>query len=459
MRPYKVLLFIVGVFCGLAVLCAVSPGTFSVAGLELRWPTMKSVLGSEEKQSLEDYLADLDYSLEEENSTQELATDTIDSISSAQPAPVAIPLVQVDSTTDTRIFLQRFYASLAHTDERTVRVMHYGDSQIEEDRMTQQIREELQKRYGGSGVGLMPLLQTIPANTVRQELQMNGHIIKASQAQQGPMRYMVHGPQKMRRKDGLYGMMGQVAIMADSLKAGSEDIIAICKPQVPSAHYSTWRVFADSTVHYTYSGDTMHLTGHGAVYGLSQQTDTGVIVDNIPMRGCLGTVFTKMDSTQLATFYREQNVQLIIMQFGGNAIPSNEKPETIRGFVKGYREQVQYLRRCAPGVSILFIGPSDMMRLNEGEWQTYPMVAYMDRLLQKMAREENIAYFSLYDWMGGAGSMLRWQEDGLASADGVHFYRSGARKAGNAVAAWILEGMTIDQSSITDDQLPRTNHQ
>jgi hypothetical protein len=42
--------------------------------------------------------------------------------------------------------------------------------------------------------------------------------------------------------------------------------------------------------------------------------------------------------------------------------------------------------------------------------------------------------------MGGAGSMAHWQEMGLAGSDGIHFMRSGARKAGNAVANWILEG-------------------
>jgi lysophospholipase L1-like esterase len=80
-----------------------------------------------------------------------------------------------------------------------------------------------------------------------------------------------------------------------------------------------------------------------------------------------------------------------------------------------------------------------MLTQTEGEWITYPMVPYMDKLLRKMALEENIAYFSLYRWMGGAGSMLHWQEIGLAGSDGVHFTRAGARKAGNAVAEWLIE--------------------
>ena len=436
MRPYKVLLFIAGLLVSLAALCVVLPGRVSIAGTEVRWPTLSEVMGKPSEVSIQD-----SDSTEYRNTVIPEYRDTVvipDTVIEETPKPVLPPKIEVDSTTDSRIFLSRFYASLAEAGSRIVRVLHYGDSQIEEDRITQQIREGLQARFGGRGVGLMPLAQTIPTNTVRQEIRMNGKVITP---QQGPKRYLVYGPKKTQRKDGLYGVMGQVAVMADSLVSGSEDVIAMCKPQVPSAHYDRWRVFADSTIEWTTNGDTVHLTGQGFVYAISQETDTGVIVDNIPMRGCLGMVFTKMDSALIASFYQQENVQLIIMQFGGNAIPSNEKPETIRGFIKGYREQIRYLRQCAPQADILFIGPSDMMRLKDGVWQSYPMVAYMAKLLRKMCLEENIAYFSLNSWMGGAGSMLRWKENGLAGNDGIHFTRKGAKKAGQAISDWILNGL------------------
>lgn len=439
MKPSRVLLFIAAVMACLAALCLVLPHEVPIGDRTLRWPTLAEVIGYEE-----DII--------------EIETDTIDSLPILDNIPdyhedtiipeepkVVIPQVRIDSTTDSRVFLSAFYASLAESSERVVRVIHYGDSQIEEDRMTQQIREQLQARYGGSGVGLMPLAQTIPTRTVRQEIHMNGRLVSPKQ---GPQRYLVYGLKRDQRTDGMYGMMGQVAIMADSLVSGSEEITAVCKPQVPSARYDIWRIFADSSIAYSTSGDTLHLSGKGAVYGISQQTTTGLIVDNIPMRGCLGMVFTKMDSTQLATFYRQENVRLIIMQFGGNAIPTNEKPGTIRGFISGYRDQIHFLRACAPNASILFIGPSDMIRVVDGEWQTYPMVPYMDKLLHKMALEEGIAYFSLFRWMGGAGSMLRWKENGLAGEDGVHFYRGGARKAGNAVVNWLLEPIDADEEKL-----------
>ena len=426
MKPYQVLIFIAVVMSLLGVLYKAFPN----GQLLHKQPTELSMEVSD-NDTIEEFPVFAETEVEAE--IEEAETDTL----IPQEPKVIIPKIAVDSTTDSRVFLQSFYASLSESGHKVVRVLHYGDSQIEEDRMSQQIREALQNKYGGSGVGLLPLAQTIPSRTVKQQLRMNDRWIQPAQ---GPKRYLVYGPKRDQREDGLYGVMGQVAVMNDSLVKGSEELTAVCTPLDGRKKYTQWRVFADSAIRYSFAGDSVFLSGQGKVYGLSQQSDTGVIVDNIPMRGCLGLVFTKMNREQLVTFYREQNVQLIIMQFGGNAIPSNKNPGTIQGIVKGLRQQVQYLRTCAPQASILFIGPSDMLTQIDGEWQTYPMVPYMDKLLRKMALEENIAYFSLYRWMGGAGSMARWQEIGLAGSDGVHFTRSGARKAGNAVAEWILEG-------------------
>lgn len=431
----------------LGALCIVLPGHITWGEKTLRWPTLAEVLETDEDTTdliefpeFTDTIASVDTL-----SSASIARSS-DSISRKGPLPIA-PKVEVNEQTDSRIFLKAFYSALSNTADRIVRVVHYGDSQIEEDRMTQQIRGALQSRYGGSGVGLMPLAQTIPSLTVRQEIRMNGRSIRPAQ---GPRRYIVYGPKRDQRTDGLYGPMGQMAVMNDSLVKGSEIITAICTPQTKGTRYSQWKIFTDTSVHYTTYGDTVRFSGRGSVYGLSQQSEHGVIVDNVPMRGCLGLVFTKIDRMQLSTFYHDEHVRLIIMQFGGNAIPSNRNPGTIAAIVAGLREQVQYLRSCAPEASILFIGPSDMLTQIDGEWQTYPMVPYMDKLLRKMALEENIAYFSLYQWMGGSGSMAKWQEIGLAGSDGVHFTRAGARKAGKAVVQWILEGMN-NENKETDE--------
>ena len=448
MKPYQILVFIGCCLIGLATLCVVLPNRIALGEYTLRLPSLAEIL---ELQGQSDLSESSDFSeLSEPSESSEFLTFT-DTISEntvatqAKQTPVTVPLVKVDSTTDSRIFLATFYMSLRESHGHKVRVVHYGDSQIEEDRMTQQIRKALQSRYGGAGVGLVPLVQTIPSRAVHQEIHMGG---KKVTAQQGPRRYMVHGPKRIQRSDGLYGPMGQMAVMNDSLVKGSEELMIVVEPLDDGPRYSRMNVFADSAILYSIVGDTVRLWGRGNVYGISQETDTGVIVDNIPMRGCLGLVFNKIDSAQLRNFYQSENVSLIIMQFGGNAIPFNETPSTVAAIVKGLRRQVRYLRECAPEADILFIGPSDMLTLRDGTEQTYPMVPYMDRLLRKMALEENIAYFSLYKWMGGSGSMAHWKEIGLAGADGIHFTRIGARKAGKAVAEWLLEGEEL----VADDE-------
>ena len=443
MKSYHVLIFTACVMACLGALCWVLPERVVLCDYTLQWPTFAEVMGEEVQEAEE---IELSESIELSDSTQAV-TDTT-AIHVVPAAPI-IPTIPIDSITDSRIFLGAFYQSLTTANTRKVRIVHYGDSQIEEDRMSSQIREVLQDRFGGAGVGLMPLAQTIPSRSVKQTLIMNSKTITP----QTLTRNIVYGPKRMQRLDGLYGAMGQVAFMNDSLVSGSEHLTLICTPTDHRPRYAQVKLFADSSIHHERYGDTISLQGKGAVYGISQESSTGIIVDNIPMRGCLGLVFNKIDSTQLTQFYRNENVTLIIMQFGGNAIPFNEKPSTIQSIVRGLRQQVRYIQSCAPHASILFIGPSDMLTTINGVEQSYPMVSYMDRLLHKMALEEHIAYFSLFRWMGGNGSMARWKEIGLAGSDGIHFMRSGARKAGNAVAEWLVEKIPSNEAQSTKDEV------
>ena len=214
----------------LAALCVVLPGRIALGEKELRWPTLAEVIGPSQPPHEGEEIEQLD------------TLDTLERLDTLDtPAPpekteerLPIPKITVDSTTDSRVFLQAFYASLADAGTKKIRVVHYGDSQIEEDRMTQQIRETLQAAYGGSGVGLVPLAQTIPSLTVRQELYLSGRFVSP---QNGPKRYFVYGFKRDQRADGLYGPMGQMAYMSDSLVTGSESVKAICHPLQPNGHY------------------------------------------------------------------------------------------------------------------------------------------------------------------------------------------------------------------------------
>lgn len=472
MRPRSIILFLGICITLLGILCIVWPeGGIHIADTELRWPTLSRVLDLQPNDTTEYYTIPTDSEILIETDTALTIKRDLVSTDSTKHTITTPPKVTPDTTVDTRCYLQRFYQALAESRHTSVRIVHYGDSQIEEDRMTLTLRRNLQTQYGGGGVGLIPLHQTIPTRTIHQTLTMNGRI---QSVQQGPKRNLVYGPKSQRRSDGKYGIMGQVAIMNDSICAGSEHLSLHIEPMgkqpYSERYFNRIRVFCEGNIYIISSqGDTisashaLHLPdsttqytlqihGRGEVYGISIETPTGVIVDNIPMRGCLGTVFTNISQAQLAEFYRATHTRLIIMQFGGNAIPFNEQPSIIRGIVEQLRQQVLYLKACAPDADILFIGPGDMTTLIDGQPTTYPLLPYMDRLLLRMAQEEHIGYFSLYQTMGGKNSMTIWQKRGWAGSDGVHFTRKGAEVAGDRLWEYLYEGIHT-YSTVPNDSI------
>ena len=57
----------------------------------------------------------------------------------------------------------------AQSEGKVVRVLHYGDSQIEQDRITSSLRGNWQSRFGGSGCGFVPAIQMVQTPYMNQE--------------------------------------------------------------------------------------------------------------------------------------------------------------------------------------------------------------------------------------------------------------------------------------------------
>ncbi len=173
-------------------------------------------------------------------------------------------------------------------------------------------------------------------------------------------------------------------------------------------------------------------TGHADLYGVLLDSKTGVRMDNVPMRGCSGTIFTSMDDAQLRSFYKEENVRMIILQYGGNSVPYLKTDKVISNYKENIRKQIRHIQELAPKAKIVFIGPSDMATTINGKRQTYPKLANVVDSLRSAALECGAAYWDIYGVMGGEGSMVQWvtARPALAGPDYIHFTLAGARKVG-----------------------------
>ena len=448
MKPHQILLCILSTFAVLAAVCAVGAGRSEL----VRVPSIESFLPEFAPRTTSDSLlaendlpVDTFVSIADTLPDEPIEQPTVDT-TPAKPKVVELP----QSLPQTTLYLPQFYAALGKAAEQSVRVVHFGDSQIEEDRITMIIRRRLQDRFGGGGIGLVPMVQTIPTYTAKQTLSQDGHEIPNSTVR----RYLSYGPSSMRLKDdNRYGPMAQVAYISEPVDV----TIELLRDRVPTYDYSRIRVLCSDSVLFTIVTDsatkrsaTLHFEGDGYVYGISLETPTGVQVDNIPMRGAAGTNFTSMNRQQFADYFRETNTALVIMQFGGNAMPSIRTQTAVEKYIASMRQQVRFLRSAAPDASLLFIGPSDMITVVDGEQQTYTMLPLLDRSLLTMVAEEGGAYYSLFRLMGGAGSMVSWRDKGLAGDDMIHFTRAGAKKVGEMLAKQLLEDYDFFTETLND---------
>jgi lysophospholipase L1-like esterase len=125
--------------------------------------------------------------------------------------------------------------------------------------------------------------------------------------------------------------------------------------------------------------------------------------------------------------YADLNPGLFILQFGGNVIPYMDG-----GFEKYKRffmRELKVIKKIAPGVPVIVIGPSDMSKKVKGKYETYPNLENVRNALKEATLESGFAFWDMYEAMGGKNSMPSWvnAEPALAITDFVHFNSRGAR--------------------------------
>lgn len=116
---------------------------------------------------------------------------------------------------------------------------------------------------------------------------------------------------------------------------------------------------------------------------------------------------------------------LVIFSIGINDIQGEDFDA--RRFKGNYRELIKRVRRVNPRCAILFTGINDSWRHRA----VNPHTAAVEKAFQELAQEFDAAFWDWYGVMGGAGSMAKWEEAGLAQADKIHFTPAGYKLVGD----------------------------
>lgn len=339
-----------------------------------------------------------------------------------------------------------------------VRIIHYGDSQIEGDRISSYFRDKLQKEYGGYGPGYVPAKTVVPSMSIKQSQSENW------------LRYTVFGKKDTtvhHKNYGIYGIFSRFTPYNDDDLSDTVNAWIELEPSHlgygKTRTYKTLEmlygnvqepfrlviknedsVFVDTllkadgvanhfTLRFKSTPKKLRLEFESTIspdiYGLRLENSTGVSVDNVAMRGSSGTVFKKIDRLQLSRQFTQAKPKLLLLQYGGNTVPYIKSKKDAENYGRWFKGQINYLKSLNPNCDIIVIGPSDMATKVKTEFVTYPFLEAVRDELKKATLEAGCGFWDIYEVMGGANSMASWvnTDPPLAGKDYVHFTPRGAK--------------------------------
>jgi lysophospholipase L1-like esterase len=395
----------------------------------------------------------------------------IDSLLTHKPSPEkkeetpAMDFSKIDTTSIERIsypksnpnFLNELRAKLS---SKNCRIIHYGDSQLEGDRITGYLRNRLQKMYGGSGPGFIPIKQAYH--------QISANVTHGDTWE----RHALFDPTQKKFKHKKYGAFLSSSrftpVITDSIKIDSTHIttatISIKKSNIA---YIKFRAFKKIGLHYgncnspirinVYDDDILiqqdslitdgnyhnykinlpktpnnlkiELKGKVSAdfFGLTLDGGSGIQIDNVAMRGSSGTIFTKNNAINYGKMLKELNPKVMLLQFGGNTVPYLKDSIGIVNYTKRLHSQIKWLRRRHSDMNLLFIGPTDLATSVNGKMITYELLPYLNEQLKELCMNNNLAYWDMFHAMGGKNSIPIWVKENLVGGDYIHFTPKGTK--------------------------------
>lgn len=340
--------------------------------------------------------------------------------------------------------LSYFFDALKNIKSKPVRIAHYGDSIIEGDLISADIREALQKKYGGNAVGWLGIVsQDITFRTTTKHTYSDNWESAS---------IYTNNPKKLP-----FGISGEVAIP----KGNSWVQYETTKIRKSLKDFSIVKLYyshaKNSQIFYSFDGKPKQsaqlktgtniqelilkpegkaqsiriefpVAEQAYVYGVSLENESGIFVDNFPLRGNSGVDINQISPAVMKDFSKYRDYNLIILEFGLNILGSLTKD--YNWYEREMTKVINLFKSTYPKASIIMISVHDKAMKRGSNFVTDPAVLKLLEAQKNIAMKNNIAFWNMFEAMGGENSMSKWVNSNppLAYKDYVHFNDLGAAK-------------------------------
>jgi hypothetical protein len=358
--------------------------------------------------------------------------------------------------------LNRFFAALNRSKSQPARIAVMGDSFIEGDIMVADLRNELQKKFGGRGVGFVPVISQAAQYRPTISQQASGWVVH-SILNDKKQAYTLMGMTFEAKSDkaeisfkaaGYYDRLKSVSslkLLYEKTEGTAIQLACNVSPDTINQSLASANVIdqyiirADSIT----EGRLVFIGAKGfRALGLALEDDEGVVVDNFSLRGNSGLLMEHLDPADCESFDKVRHYDLIILQYGLNVI---DEEMLQYGWYKTRMVQVvSHLRSCFPKTDFLLLGVSDRCNQYNGEFKTMPAVLALLHTQRQIARQAGIPFWNTFGAMGGENSMVKFVDKGWASKDYTHLsFRGGKEIARSLTEALLLEKEFYDKAEQT----------
>jgi alginate O-acetyltransferase complex protein AlgI len=389
------------------------------------------------------------------HATVEADTVTPDTLNGkAVEAVVAVPFHPGDAISD----------SLAAG--RQVRILFYGDSQLEGDRITSLLRRELRREGGGTGPGLfspvMPVMYThsfvirSSANWVRYTLlDYTSGVLSHNSF--GPMmslcrftppgdklETMTYASVKITPVSGADSAVSRYDRLRIFYGNNFDTILVAVRSGNIMADFTMLQMgrgpLEYSVALPSLSDITVEFTGRNSpdIYAFSLESDTGVVVDNIPVRGSAGLEFVMTDDRSFRECLAKLRPDMIFLQFGLNVV-RNVRSD-YHYYEEGLVKQIEYLKRVSGNVPVVLVSLTDMAERSDDTIMPFTNIRAIRDAQKNAAARSGALFWDAWATMGGSGSIIEWldHKPPLASRDLAHLSREGADTIASRIYADLL---------------------
>ncbi len=340
--------------------------------------------------------------------------------------------------------LKYFFEALKNSKNEKLRIAHYGDSAIEGDLITADIRQIMQKKFGGKGVGFLSITSHDIQFRTTTKQSFSNNWDTPSLFTSNPKHYSlgiagtVSIPKgkawvnyKTTRRYRTVKTFNEAHLFYSNAKRNASITYSIDNKSSKTVKLKSGKRINEVTLKAGYSATQIKINfpkkEMGHFYGVSLEGGNGIYVDNFPLRGNTGTDLQQIEASVFRDFSKKMNYKLIILEFGLNAASS------IKGNFSWYEREMEKvinkLKKAFPKTSIIVFSVHDKSKKKGSKFETDPVILKLIKAQKNVVRKTRVAFWNMWESMGGKNSMPKWVADNPPKAfkDYTHFNGQGAK--------------------------------